>query len=135
MPFRASRMLPLLCLSAVTLGSLSNAFADEPAPSLYERRLGIIKGTSKGIVLYAPDKPEPPTVATPSSDKAAVGVDGKPVTAVPQAPAESKFLSKLPPPSGRSMADAGRLGAVGGGIPLPTARSASQPQAEPAAKP
>ena len=103
--------------------------------------LGIIKGTSKGVVLWEPEKSEPPAAATPRSGKAeveaevVVGVDGKAIVAAPAVPDTSKFLSKLPPPSGRSMADARRLGAVGGGIPVSTANKATEPQAEPVAKP
>jgi hypothetical protein len=139
MPFRPLPMLSLLCLSVVTLTGVSSAYADEPAPSLYEKRLGIIKGTSKGIVVYDPAKPATPSAAagtaTSTNGKAEVGADGKPATPAAQAPAPSKFLGTLPPPSGRSMAEASRVGAVGGGIALPTARSASQASAEPAAKP
>jgi hypothetical protein len=134
MPFRASRTLLPLTLLALTLASASTtACADEPAPSLYERRLGIIKGTSKGVVLWEPEKNEPPAATKPSNGKVEAGADGKPVSAAPQVPAKSGFLSMLPPPSGRSMADARRLGAPGGGIPVSTANKAAQP--EPAEKP
>jgi hypothetical protein len=141
MPFRTPRNFLPLCLLAPVLASLPGAYADEPAPSLYERRLGILKGTSKGIVVYEPEKPAPPSTSTVTSAngkaevRADVRVDVPPVATAAPTPAASKFLNSLPPPSGRSMADAQRLGAVNGGIPLTTARSIAQPTAEPAAKP
>lgn len=135
MPFRVPRSLALLLISAVTMAGSTSAFADQPSPSLYERRLGIIKGTSKGIVLWEPDKPEPSAATTPTNSNVEISNDGKPVAAAQSAPDTSKFLSKLPPASGRSMANASRLGAPGGGIPVPTANRASPSEAEPAKKP
>jgi len=135
MSFRASRLLAGLCLLAPSLASLSSASAQEPAPSLYERRLGIIKGTAKGIVLFGPSKSEQPAPTVPSERKIETGNSEKPFAAAPQAPAQPGLLSALPPPSGRSLAAARLIGAVDGGIAVSTARAASQPQAEPAAKP
>lgn len=139
MSSRNPRLFPSLCLLALALTNVTNASAEEPTPSLYQKRLGIIQGTAKGIVLWGPDKSEPSAAtpaaaAAPADRKKEAGVDGKPTAAAPQAPATSKFLSALPPPSGRSMAEAQRLGAVGGGIPIPT-KAAPVPQTEPATKP
>ena len=141
MPFRALRLTVSLGLLALTLTTLSSAFADEPSPSLYARRLGIIKGTSKGVVLWESDKLEHAPAAAiaapaPADSRRAATADSTPGAAAPEPPLKSRFLSPLPPPSGRSMNDARRLGAPGGGIQVPTAhKTASEPQAEPAVKP
>lgn len=131
-----TRTLPILGLWALALTSLS-AHADEPSPSLYEKRLGIIKGTSKGIVVWGSDSAQPATAGTANAANA--GTSGnKSALASPDAPQQSAdkpaILNTVAPPSGRSLNDARRLGAVGGGITLPTKATQAAPS-EAAAKP
>lgn len=118
MSFHTYRTLQSLCLFAVMLASQSIVSAQEPSQSLQERRLGIINGTAPGIVIYKPQQSAAP--APTSSQSAAVTKPS--ADSVPQAPSQSGFLSTLPPPSGRSLSSANRLGAVDGGIVLPTAK-------------
>jgi len=111
-------------LSALGLVLVSQAaLAAEAKQSLEERRLGIIKGSTPGIVildLRATKQAEP-------AASASAGVEAKPAVAAPQGSWASRWLGKLPPPSGRPLNDARRLDAPDQGIPLPTAASASQP--------
>lgn len=133
MSFHAFRTIQPLCLFAVLLASQSSVFAQEPSQSLYERRMGLIKGTSPGIVIYDPEKSQPPatpatpattgTPATPAPSSAKSETDSKSADpAVSQAPAKPGALSMRQLPSGRSLRDASHLGAVDGGIPVPTGR-------------
>lgn len=131
MSFHTFRTLQSLCLFAVILASHAFVSAAEPSPSLYESRLGIIKGTSPGIVIY---KFQQSAASAPSSAKSEV--EAKPsAESTPQASAKSASWSTLQPPSGRSLSAANRLGAVDGGIQVPTARAASESQAAPVPKP
>ena len=72
-------------------------------------------------------------LATPEEKMAQVSMstsitpDAMPQMAAPQGSWASRWLGKLPPPSGRPLNDARRLDAPDQGIPLPTAASASQP--------
>lgn len=131
MSFHTFRTLQSLGLFAVLLASHSIVSAQEPSQSLQERRLGILKGTATGIVIY---NFQPSTASVPTSvpSDAATKPSAEQAT---QAPSKSGFLSTLQPPSGRSLSNANRLGAVDGGIPLPTARTASESPAAPVAKP
>jgi hypothetical protein len=120
-----------------------SVLAAEPTQSLAEKRLSIFKGTAPGIVIVDFDKkPRAPASApNPRASGSATATGTTAATAnesahsgnaVSQQPSESRFLSALPPPSGRSLQSARRLDAPDQGIALPTARSASAPQAEPA---
>jgi hypothetical protein len=128
------RTVQLLCLFAVTSVSQSIVSAQEPSASLYERRLGILKGTSTGIVLYDFEKSQEAAVSAPTSAKSEAQTKSS-AESVPQASSKSGFFSARQLPSGRSMSSASRLGAVDGGIPVPTARTASDFQVVPVAKP
>lgn len=142
---------------AVYLAALAvfcqSATAAEPTQSLAEKRLGIIKGTTPGIVIIDFDKKPATTAPAPASTTATAtagnassttatttattavttAVDPKASSAiVADQPIVNRLFSALPPPSGRSLQSARRLDAPDQGIALPTARAASQPQAEPA---
>lgn len=102
------------------------AWSTEAKPTLQERRLSVIKGTTPGIVILdlgSARGAEPaassgiPAGAPPARDEAT------PTRWLPT------WLSALPPPSGRPLQAARRLDAPDQGIPLPTAASASQAQA------
>lgn len=148
MPIRSPALLPLFCLLALPLLG-TTAQAEEKSPSLYERRLGQIKGTAPGIKLWESGKPAQAAASAPKEalpQSAATQAQGTqpttPTAAQAAAPAPaaaplipSGFLSGLSAPSGRSLNTARREGAVGGGIALPTARSASQPKADAGSKP
>lgn len=128
MSFHTYRTLQSLCLFAVMLASQSIVSAQEPSQSLQERRLGIINGTAPGIFIYKPQQSAAPAptssqsaASAPTSSQSAA-VTKPSADSVPQAPSQSGFLSTLPPPSGRSLSSANRLGAVDGGIVLPTAK-------------
>jgi len=99
------------------------ALAAEAKQSLEEIRLGVIKGTTPGIVILDFGSTKSPAPAASAS----AGVQAGPVEAAPSASWASRWLSKLPLPSGRSLHDARRLDAPDQGIPVPTAASASQP--------
>lgn len=102
------------------------AWSTEAKPTLQERRLSVIKGTTPGIVILdlgSAKSTEPaassnmPAAAPPARDEAA------PARWLP------KWLSTLPAPSGKPIQAARRLDAPDQGIPLPTAASASQAKA------
>jgi hypothetical protein len=138
-----STQLHLLCrslsLMALLLVGPSAVYA-EPSQSLADKRLSIFKGESKGIVLFGSDAAPRPAASAPArsgttgTGAVAAGADATPAEAAQPAATGSRFLSSLPPPSGRSLQSARRLDAPDQGVALPTARAASQPQAEPAAK-
>ncbi len=133
MSFHTFRTIQSLCVFAVILASQSTVSAQEPSQSLYDRQMGIIKGTATGIVIY---KAQPSAPSAPISPKSEAEAVAKPsAESVPQAPSKSGFLNVLQPPSGTSLSTATRLGAADGGIPLPTARTAAESQAVPVAKP
>ena len=133
-----SLLLVALALSGQSL------LAAEPTQSLAEKRLSIFKGTAPGIVIVDFDKaPRAGASAQRSAstahgtgdgtgDGAGTATDSKnhDATASEQT-SGSRFLSALPPPSGRSLQSARRLDAPDQGIAVPTAHSASQPLAEP----
>ncbi len=154
MSFRSPLVHRAICLAALALVSQS-VTAAEPTQSLAEKRLGIIKGTTPGIVIIDFDKKPATTAPAPASTTATAtagnassttatttttattavttAVDPKASSAmVADQPIVNRFFSALPPPSGRSLQSARRLDAPDQGIALPTARAASQPQAEPA---
>ena len=131
MSFHTSRTIQSLCWFAVVLLSQSTVLADESSPSLYESRLGVIKGTSTGIVIYrfqesaasAPVRSTPEAQTRPSAESGA------------QPSPPSGRMPVIQPPSGRSLRTATQLGAEDGGIQLPTARTAAESRAVPVAKP
>jgi hypothetical protein len=134
MSFPSFRTLQWPCLIAVLFASQFSVLAQEPSPSLYERRLGIQKGTSTGIVVYDFEKSPRSTASIPPSVPSEP--EAKPsVESVPQASSPSGFWITAQPPSGRSLMTARRLGALNGGITVPTGRTAPESQAEPVAKP
>ena len=101
----------------------------EPNPSLAEKRMGFIKGTTPGIVLFDFESAKPRAAASaPAQPQAAVATAQEPAIG-------NRLLNALPPPSGRSLQSARRLDAPDQGVPLRTSRDVPQPQAEPAAKP
>jgi hypothetical protein len=117
-------------LSALGLILVSQAvLSAEAKQSLEERRLNVIKGSTPGIVILDLGTAKRAEPAASASGEVQV----KPSNAAPAAPAApqgtwaSRWLSKLPPPSGRSLNDARRLDAPDQGIPVPSAASASQP--------
>jgi hypothetical protein len=125
----------VFCLCAVWLGAgLAHA---EPTPSLYESRLGVIKGTSPGIeIIPARKRPVAPASApavgatnTESADKSSKAPAPKagpePAQASRSGPAAG-LLSWMQPPSGRPLKDAQRLESSSG-IALPTQGAASGP--------
>jgi hypothetical protein len=123
------------CLIAVLCATQFSVSAQEPSPSLYEKRLGIQKGTSTGIVVYDFEKSPRSTASTPPSAPSEPQPEAKPSREpVPQPSSVSGFWSTAQPPSGRSLMTARRLGALNGGIPVPTVRKASEPKADPVAK-
>jgi len=106
--------------------------------SLAERRQAITKGTAPGKVLIeAPtrgdraDRPADAASAAPPAGAAVpagpAGAAG-PAMAAPAAPARAGLLSRLPPPSGRSLADSRRLDAPDQGIVVKPATPASAPR-------
>jgi hypothetical protein len=99
------------------------AWSAEAKPTLEEKRLGVIRGTTPGIVIFdfgAAKKTEPPASSN-------AGAEARPASEA-AAPAgwRPKWLSALPAPSGRSLQAARRLDAPDQGIALPTAATASQ---------
>lgn len=120
----AARALIALHLALVCPAVLS-AEANQP---LHERRLGVIKGTTPGIVILEFGR-------TPNTAAAASAVAGgepgrseiKPDASASQPGWASRWLGKLPPPSGRPLNDARRLDAPDQGIAVPSAASAAQP--------
>ncbi len=114
--------------------------AAEPNQSLAEKRLSIFKGTAPGIVIFDFDRAPRATASAPRSasdaNGAGVGTSAaanakSPDDAASEQTTRPRFLSALPAPSGRSLQTARRMDAPDQGIALPTARSASHPQAEP----
>ena len=114
--------------------------AAEPTQSLAEKRLSIFKGTAPGIVIVDFDKApragasaqRSASTAHGTGDGAGTAADSKNHdTTASEQTSGSRFLSALPPPSGRSLQSARRLDAPDQGIAVPTAHSASQPLAEP----
>lgn len=81
--------------------------------SLAERRLAVTKGTSSGkVLLEAPEAASAPQAAAAGT---------------PPAPARSGLFSKLPPPSGRPLAETRRFDAPDLGIVVKPAAAASAP--------
>ena len=119
----ASSSAPRVLGALVMMLASPAVLSAEAKQSLEQSRLGVIKGTTPGIVILdlgATQRAEP-------AASASVAMEAKPTEVVPQASWASKWLSRLPPPSGRSLNDARRLDAPDQGIPVPTAASASQP--------
>jgi hypothetical protein len=134
MSFHTFRTIQSLCLFAVLLASQSTVSAQESSQSLYERRLGIFKGTSTGIVLYNFEKSQQSAASAPVGANSAADTKPSAVSAS-QAPSKAVVSSTLQPPSGRSMREASQLGAEDGGITLPTASTPSRFQGGPVTKP
>ncbi|MEI8155979.1 MAG: hypothetical protein WCH60_03875 [Burkholderiales bacterium] len=132
MPIHFVRTLQSLSLIAVVIASQSTASAEEPSPSMAEKKLRMLEGTSTGIVIFDFKKtPQSPASATAKSE-----AQSKPsAESAPQAPDRSGFLSALPPPDGRSLNDLRRFGTADGGVVVPTAPTPMKPHADPSARP
>jgi hypothetical protein len=118
------RVLGVLALSLALAGH--TAWAAEAKPTLEEKRLSVIKGTTPGIVIL--DLGSAKSTEPAASSNTAVGA----LPARDEAASARwlpKWLSTLPAPSGRPLQAARRLDAPDQGIPLPTAASASQARA------
>ncbi len=110
-------MLLALMLSSQTIWS------SEATPTLQDKRLAVIRGTTPGIVIFdfgvAKQAGSPASASAASADQpasqAAVAAGWRP-----------RWLSALPAPSGKSLQEARRLDAPDQGIPLPTAAAASK---------
>ena len=161
MSSRFQRTSLWFCVLAGGLAAVSSAYA-EPAQSLAERRLSIIKRSSSGIVLIdlpseqraamvaagttpatAPTTAGSATAATAASPQPSAAGTGTTANAAPAKTAEAttpqpavlnRFFSTMPAPSGRSLQEARRLDAPDQGVLLPFARPTPQPAAEPDAK-
>lgn len=124
---------PLRVLGVLALALAGHAaWAAEAKPTLEERRLSVIKGTTPGIVILdlGSAKSTEPTASSNTPAGAPLGRDeAAPARWLP------KWLSTLPAPSGRPLQAARRLDAPDQGIPLPTAASASQAKASSKAAP
>ena len=114
-------------LACVALLLASQAVVSaEPAQSLAEKRLSIFKGVSPGIVII--DFGPKPRTAASAPASAAEASEAKSVDAAAVQPSSaSRFLSDLPPPSGRSLQSTRRFDAPGQGIVVPTASTAPKP--------
>lgn len=150
MSSRLTRTQPWLSLLVLVWAAHSSVLA-QPSQSLAEKRLGIIKGTTPGIVLFdfgatppraAAFAPAPAPAGVGTSANVGSGTTGqaKPSdTKASDAPAYqppigNRLLSNLPPPSGKSLQSARRLDAPDQGIQLRTTRDEPQTPAEPATK-
>ena len=149
MPLRIQRYSPSLCLLAALVLAQSPAAA-EPPQSLAEKRLGVIKGTTSGIVLFefagdapraaapVPAKPKP---ATSTGTEIAPSAVSKPSESRPteaaayEPPIGNRLFSNLPPPSGRSLQSARRLDAPDQGVPLRTGKDVTPAPSALAPKP
>jgi hypothetical protein len=118
---------PMRGLGALALVLVSHAaWSTEAKPTLEERRLSVIKGTTPGIVILdlgSARSPEPAASSNTASGAPPARDEAAPARWLP------KWLSTLPAPSGRPLQAARRLDAPDQGIPLPTAASASQAKA------
>ncbi len=108
----------------------------ETGGSLYESRLGIIKGTSPGIVIIGAGRSSPAAAAASAASGAAAiqttalkaGAPAPAASAVPLAERAGALLKWGDPPSGQALNSAKRLDSPTQGIVLPSAgSSASQP--------
>ncbi len=101
--------------------------------SLAERRLAITKGTAPGKVLIeAPEAASAPVVSAASAAARTPSTAGATTTAAATAgtsaaPARSGLFSKLPPPSGRPLAETRRFDTPALGIVVKPAAAASAP--------
>ncbi len=118
---------PMRGLGALALVLVSHAACStEAKPTLEERRLSVIKGTTPGIVILdlgSARSPEPAASSNTASGAPPARDEAAPARWLP------KWLSTLPAPSGRPLQAARRLDAPDQGIALPTAASASQAKA------
>ncbi len=101
----------------------------ESGGSLYDSRLGVIKGTSPGIVVIGPGRnSQAPAVAASSASASAAG-------STPLAERTGALLKWGEPPSGQALNAAKRLDSPAQGITLPSSGSASQPAGKVPPKP
>jgi hypothetical protein len=140
-------MKPLFTLAAACLLLAQAAFAQsEPGPTLQERRLGIIKGTAPGIVLFGATRPPQATASAAAPAPAVAAAAASPSTkaaAQPSDPDAKPLAERLgnalkwgEPPSGQPLSAARRLDSANQGIPLPSAgAAASAPKAGARPKP
>lgn len=115
--------LAMVGLVLVLVLSCQAARSSEAKPTLEEKRLGIIRGTAPGIVIFdfgSAKKVEPAASSNGSAEARPTIEAAAPTNWRP------RWLSALPAPSGRPLQAARRLDAPDQGIPLPTAASASQ---------
>jgi len=136
----------LILAAASTLATYPLVRA-QSSGSLYDSRLGVIKGTSPGIVIFDSKRsPQPPAAAASSAPAAAASSASAaaggasqpaarkadtPVAAAPTAPLAERAGALLrawgDPPSGQPLNAAKRLDSPTQGITLPSAsRAASQ---------
>ncbi len=124
--------LPLMRLWIVLLAPLWVGHASvgaEPSQTLAEKRLGIIKGTSSGIVLFDFGSAAPRAAASAPAGQVQTS-ETKAAVAPAQEPAiGNRLFNALPPPSGKSLQSARRLDAPDQGVPLRTSRDV-QPEAK-----
>lgn len=123
----------MTCRPLLTALLLAAPLLAQAQGSLAEQRQAITKGTAPGKVLIeAParsDRAERPADAASAAPPAgAAGPAGPAVVAPPSAPARPGLLGRLPPPSGRSLADSRRLDAPDQGIVVKPATPASAPR-------
>jgi hypothetical protein len=98
--------------------------------SLAERRLAITKGTAPGkVLLEAPEAASAPAASAASGAARTAATAGTTAAAAgtPAAPARTGLFSKLPPPSGRPLAETRRFDAPELGIVVKPAVAASAP--------
>ena len=132
MSFHSFRTVQSLCLLSLVLASQFTVSAEESTPSLAERKLRMLRGTSTGIVIFDFEKSH--QSAAPTTAKS----DAQTKTAAesqPHAPSGSGPLSEPQLPSGRSLNELRRLGTGDGGMVVPTSPTPSKPHADPWAKP
>lgn len=111
-------LLAAVCTAAQAQGSLA------------ERRLAVTKGTSPGkVLLEAPEAASAPQASAASAATRTTAAGGAAAAAAdtPPAPARSGLFSKLPPPSGRPLAETRRFDAPELGIVVKPAAAASAP--------
>ncbi len=118
--------------TSLSLALLAAACATAHAQgSLAERRLAITKGTAPGkVLLEAPEAASAPAASAASAAARTTATAGA-TTAAPgtpaATPARSGLFSKLPPPSGRPLAETRRFDAPELGIVVKPAAAASAP--------
>lgn len=126
----------LLILAAGATFAAHMPVQAETGGSLYESRLGVIKGTAPGIVVIGAGRSSPAAAASSASGAAAAtqttaqkaGAPAPAASAVSLAERAGAVLKWGDPPSGQALNSAKRLDSPTQGIVLPSAGSAaSQP--------